>query len=214
MSTGDPRLDELIAAALEARIARINTMIPGVVKAFDPVKRTVDVQPALNKVEERLNGERVSKPWPVIQNVRIAYPCGGGYVIRWPLQEGDLVELRFPQLDPTLLEMTGQVSDPQFLRHHASSRPMAWPTEFRLLEATADPTEIADALQLDGPGGVVVGKPLTAKAVALDELVDLKVQAAIAQHTHICAAPTVASAPGVLAGSLPSAASSNLKAEP
>lgn len=171
-TTGDPRFDELIAVAMEARLSEVHTNIPGIVEAFDAGKGTVDVQPAVNRVEERLNGSRISKPFPVIRNVPIAYPAGGGYVIRWPLVPGDMVELRFSEKDTALFRSTGQRSDPQFLRKHDISYPTAWPCEIRLSQAQASPAEIADAMQIDGPSGLVVGKPLTAQPVAMAPAVD------------------------------------------
>lgn len=213
-STGNPRWDELIEAAIEARLTEVHTSIPGIVKKFYANKGTCDVQPAVNRVEERLNGERISKPFPKIFNVPIIYPSGGGYILRWPLNPGDVVELRFSEKDTALFRSTGQQSDPQNLRKHDISYPTAWPCEMRLAQAQAIPTEIADAMQIDGPNGLVVGKPLIALPVAIAELVEAAIAAAIAGHTHTGGTISGATGVGVPAAPVLPTAAANLKAEP
>lgn len=66
----------------------LRVAIPGIVQSFDATKQTVTVQPA---IRENINRNLVPTPetLPLLINVPIVVPRGGGYAITTPIQAGD-----------------------------------------------------------------------------------------------------------------------------
>ena len=70
----------------------IYTVMPGAVTAYDAASRRASVQPSIDV--ETTDGRLIARP--VIDNVPVLQPTGGGYSVRLPVAEGDLVLLLFP----------------------------------------------------------------------------------------------------------------------
>jgi hypothetical protein len=64
---------------------------------------------------------------PVIPNVPILFPRGGGTSITWPLAAGDHVQLIFQTLSPQTFRETGEVSDAEDVRMHCLGNAYAIP---------------------------------------------------------------------------------------
>jgi hypothetical protein len=80
---------EATRAAIEGKQAEIWTALPGIVESFDPVAMTVSVQPA---VKGQIQDEAgASKPvnLPVLVDVPVVFPCGGGFTLTHPVKTGD-----------------------------------------------------------------------------------------------------------------------------
>jgi protein gp138 len=87
--------------------------LPGIVVKFYSSTRTADVQPAVNDPRfDPDTGELILEDFKIIPHVPIAYPCGGGFEITWPLVQGDKVTLTAYDLDPTKHILTGNQEDP------------------------------------------------------------------------------------------------------
>lgn len=97
----------------------IHTSMPGIVRAYDAATQTVEVQVAL-----RVAG----KALPVLQDVPVAFPAGGGFGVTFPLVAGDGVELVFEEFDSANYRDTGTLSDPNTLRKFGLS---AWAVPVR-----------------------------------------------------------------------------------
>lgn len=82
-------LREAILVALQGWQAGIRTALPGIVQSFNAVEGTVIVQPAINA--------RISKPdktvevvaLPLLLDVPVCFPRGGGYTLTFPIAEDD-----------------------------------------------------------------------------------------------------------------------------
>jgi len=84
-----PALEEILRKALDQHSFDLRVAEPGIVQSFaGGPPATCTVQPA---IKERLNlgGVITVVQLPVLINVPILYPGGGGYAITWPLVEGD-----------------------------------------------------------------------------------------------------------------------------
>ena len=70
---------------------RVNTSIPGIVVSYEPLTRRAVVQVALNTL--LTNGLALSGP--LIPNIPVIYPAGGGFQLVFPLHPGDTALLLF-----------------------------------------------------------------------------------------------------------------------
>lgn len=85
--TGDPI--EAQRAALEGKQAEIWTALPSIIEGFDPVAMTVSVQPAIRGQVEGENGRTSSVTMPLLVDVPVVFPCGGGFSLTYPVKQGD-----------------------------------------------------------------------------------------------------------------------------
>ena len=70
---------------------RVNTSIPGIVVSYEPLTRRAVVQVALNIL--LFNG--LALDGPLIPNIPVIYPAGGGFQLVFPLNPGDTALLVF-----------------------------------------------------------------------------------------------------------------------
>jgi len=85
--TDDPV--EAIRAALEGKQAEIWTALPGIVESFDPEAMTVSVQPTVKGQVQDENGNTTSVNLPLLVDVPVIFLCGGGFILTYPIKEGD-----------------------------------------------------------------------------------------------------------------------------
>lgn len=86
---------EQIDRAILARLSMLQTSMPGIVQAFDPVAITCDIQPAL---KERIEKEDGSTEWvrlPLIRDCPVVFPHAGGCSLTFPVKAGDEVLIIF-----------------------------------------------------------------------------------------------------------------------
>lgn len=75
--------------AQEGHQARIWTALPGIVQSFDPAAMTVSVQPAVQGGVRDENGKSKNVQMPLLVDVPVVFPCGGGFSLTYPIREGD-----------------------------------------------------------------------------------------------------------------------------
>lgn len=76
-------------AALDGRQTEIWTALPGIVQGFDPDALTVTVQPAVRGSIADERGAVSAVHLPVLPDVPVVFPHGGGYSLTFPIQPGD-----------------------------------------------------------------------------------------------------------------------------
>lgn len=76
---------------LEAGLARIFSATPCRVVSYDPVTETAELAPCVRRPMPREDGTIVHEPLPILPNVPIAFPRGGGVSITFDLAPGDFV---------------------------------------------------------------------------------------------------------------------------
>lgn len=89
----DPQ--EAVRAALDGHQSQVWTAIPGIVQTVDLTKSTVTVQPAIQAQEVSPQGKRTNVNIPLLQDVPIHFPSGGGYTATFPVKAGDEVLVIF-----------------------------------------------------------------------------------------------------------------------
>ena len=85
-------IEDAIRSTAADALLRIFTCLPGVVRGFDATATRARVQPLPDRM---VSGE--GQPHPIVLDVPVIYPAGGGYSVTFPLAEGDAVLLLFSQ---------------------------------------------------------------------------------------------------------------------
>lgn len=86
------RLDDPVEAqrlAAEGAQAQIWTALPGLITSFDSAAMTVSVQPAVAGSIQGENGKTSSCQMPLLVDVPVVFPCGGGFTLTHPVKPGD-----------------------------------------------------------------------------------------------------------------------------
>ncbi len=86
------RLDdpvEATRAAMEGMLAEAWTSLPGIVQSFDPDAETVTVQPSIRGRIEQPDGSVISVNLPLLVDVPVVFPGGGGFTLTFPVKDGD-----------------------------------------------------------------------------------------------------------------------------
>lgn len=75
--------------AIQSGLAGAWTALPGIVQSFDPDAVTVTVQPAIQGVVTRPDGSTVAVNLPLLPDVPVMFPRGGGATLTFPVKDGD-----------------------------------------------------------------------------------------------------------------------------
>lgn len=128
MKTSDsPDLAEVLRLVLEHRVSRVWTALPGVVEAYDPSTQRADVRPAVVAFLELADGEE-REELPVIPNVPVVMPSGGGFFASFPMRQGDPVLLVFACRDVSSWKAgSGAVTNADDVRKHDLTDAFAFP---------------------------------------------------------------------------------------
>ncbi len=161
----EPTTTDVIRGAIESRLLDLHTSMPGRVVTYDPLTQTADVQPVVKRAIGKYDGETEHEELPIIHNVPIEWPGGGGYAMQFPVLPGDHVWLIFSEAATAQWRSTGQVSEPGDLRRHDLSYACAIvindPTTPR--GPLVPPTEA----RMDCPGYFAFAQNAAAQALAL-----------------------------------------------
>jgi hypothetical protein len=85
--TDDPV--EATRTAMDGKQAEMWTALPGIVQSFDPVAMTVVVQPAVQGSIQDEQGKTQNVDLPLLGDVPVVFPCGGGFTLTHPIKGGD-----------------------------------------------------------------------------------------------------------------------------
>lgn len=85
--TGDPL--EAVLAVIAGRQAALWTALPGIVQSFSPTAMTAVVQPAVQGQLQARDGSWRSVNLPLLTDVPVVYPGGGGFTLTFPVSAGD-----------------------------------------------------------------------------------------------------------------------------
>jgi hypothetical protein len=125
-----PGLSEVLSRVRERTAAGMRVCCPAKVVRWDPAKRQIDAQPLIQDVFEDEDPDTVwLEDKPVICNVPVVYPSGGGLSITFPLALGDPVLLVFADesLDKWLSVGGSTPLDPLDERNHSVNDAIAIP---------------------------------------------------------------------------------------
>jgi len=88
-----PTLTQGVKAAIDYALRSIHTCLPGRIEEYDHEEQMASVTPLLSIGYE----DGTSLDLPIVQNVPVVFPSGGGASITFPLEQGDGVLLVFSE---------------------------------------------------------------------------------------------------------------------
>lgn len=77
------------AQLAQAIMSAMRVSIPGIIQSFDTDAVTAVVQPAIKGSEQDESGAEVSVNLPLLVDVPVVFPRGGGCTLTFPVKEGD-----------------------------------------------------------------------------------------------------------------------------
>ena len=121
MSTRTPTLAAILNAVKAQTFADLRVSMPARVEKYDDATQLADVQPLLKESYTDEEGERSIARLPVITNVPVVFPGGGGMRITFPVRAGDTVMLVFSDRSiDSWLAQGGEATPEDERRHHLS----------------------------------------------------------------------------------------------
>ncbi len=82
-------LAEVLASERKTTSEQLRVALPGIIQSFDPDTVTAVVQPAIRYVERDNDGNKSTKDYPLLVDVPVVFPRGGGCTLTFPVKEGD-----------------------------------------------------------------------------------------------------------------------------
>lgn len=124
-----PTMAEVLRRSADSRISDVWTAIPAKVISYDASTQTVDCQPVVRRPvpSDDQEGAFTFEELPIVPDVAVAFPRGGGCAVTWPISPGDFVELIVQTLAIAQWQETGETADPGDLRTHSLGNCIAIP---------------------------------------------------------------------------------------
>jgi hypothetical protein len=188
-----PTIQEVIRRAIEANREELHTALPGRVQKFDKARNTADIIPQLRRALERADGTFQLEDLPIIPDVPIAWPRGGGgsKFITWPLVAGDPVQLIFNERDIGLWREQGEPGAPGDNRCHTLAGAVAVPSGLAAKGDLIAAGDVSDTHVVIGDS-VMLGSASAGESIILGDAF----KATYDTHTHSTAmGPTGAPTP-------------------
>jgi hypothetical protein len=112
---------EALRSAIEGQTSTIQTAMPGIIISFDASVGTVAVQPVVQASVRKSDGSYSFMALPVLQDVPVCFPGGGGFTLTFPVKAGDECLLVFASRCIDAWWQLGGVQAPIEPRAHALS---------------------------------------------------------------------------------------------
>lgn len=217
--TRSPTNVEVIRAGIAAQLFELHVALPASIEKYDAAKQKIDAKPLLKRNVVLSDGSELLEELPIITDVPVQFPRGGGFFTSLPLAVGDHVLLIFNERSiDKFTQGDGSDTDPTDVRMHDLSDAVAIPGFYPFSKSLADAHTGNMVLGKDGgaqihikPGGEIhIFEEFAAQFVALaqkvlDELDVAKsdrdaMRSTFGSHIHITTATISASAaPGTIA---------------
>lgn len=104
----------------------LRVSMPGIIQSFDPIACTCTVQPAISGQVADETGEFKSAPLPLLVDVPVVFPRGGGCTITFPVKAGDECLVVFSDRCIDFWWQNGGVQEPVDPRQHDLSDAFAF----------------------------------------------------------------------------------------
>lgn len=117
-------LSDNIKQGIENRLKDLHTSMPGIIVEFDAATQLAKVQPAVKRIFKQERTEQVllvPTALPVLINVPVIFPRGGGFSLTFPVQPGDECLIEFCERCIDDWHETGEVKKPTSKRFHSLS---------------------------------------------------------------------------------------------
>lgn len=163
--------EEATRILLEGHQVGIWTALPGIINSIDFTSMTCEVQPTIQGVVVDKDGNPQAVNLPLVPDVPIVFPKGGGFLITMPLAVGDEVLLVFSCRDIDAWWQSGGIQQAMEARMHDLSDAFAIPGPYSKPKV---PSAISSAdLQIRNNAGdtyVSIGADGKIKLVSLTEI--------------------------------------------
>ena len=113
--------EETLRSFLGDHQAGMWTSLPGTVESFNAAAMTVSVRPGVMGVVTQQDGTTTSKELPLLVDVPVHFPGGGGFTLTFPIQKGDECLLVFSSRPVDAWWQSGGVQVPTANRMHSLS---------------------------------------------------------------------------------------------
>ena len=161
--------DEQQRSMVGNEMANMRVAIPGIIVSFNPDNQTASVQPAISENVRIGNAPRTATNLPVLSDVPVQFPRAGGYVITFPVEQGDECILVFGDMCIDGWWQSGGIQGQMETRRHDLSDAMA------VLGISSVPRALSgfsmDAMQIRSEdGGTLIelaGENINIKAVTV-----------------------------------------------
>lgn len=90
-----PSMEELLEAATHEALSDVFSCLPGKIELYDPAQQKANVKPLIKRRYLGEDGDEGIDELPVITDVPVLFPRGGGYFLSFPVKKGDNVTLLF-----------------------------------------------------------------------------------------------------------------------
>lgn len=118
---------QTLEAHKAAIFSTLRVSMPGIIQSFDPDAITCTVQPAINGMRQNEQGELVSSQIPLLVDVPVVFPRGGGCTLTFPIKPGDECLLVFADRCIDFWWQNGGTQEPVDPRQHDLSDAFAIP---------------------------------------------------------------------------------------
>ncbi|HHE5355697.1 TPA: Gp138 family membrane-puncturing spike protein [Klebsiella pneumoniae] len=106
------------AQLAQAIMSAMRVSIPGIIQSFDPDAVTAVIQPAIKGVEHDASGAEVSVNLPLLVDVPVIFPRGGGCTLTFPVSAGDECLIIFADRCIDFWWQSGGIQEPVDGRMH------------------------------------------------------------------------------------------------
>ncbi|MFM3378852.1 Gp138 family membrane-puncturing spike protein [Klebsiella pneumoniae subsp. ozaenae] len=106
------------AKLAQAIMSALRVAMPGIIQSFDPDAVTAVVQPAIKGAEKDESGAQVSVNLPLLVDVPVVFPRGGGCTLTFPIKEGDECLVIFADRCIDFWWQSGGIQEPVDERMH------------------------------------------------------------------------------------------------
>ncbi|HFF0298207.1 TPA: Gp138 family membrane-puncturing spike protein [Raoultella ornithinolytica] len=111
-------LAEVLASERKTLSEQMRVALPGIIQSFDPESLTAVVQPAIRYIERDNDGNKSTKDYPLLVDVPVVFPRGGGCTLTFPVSEGDECLVIFADRCIDFWWQSGGVQEPVDGRMH------------------------------------------------------------------------------------------------
>lgn len=119
--------DQADARLVQSIMSTLRVAIPGIIQSFDPETVTAVVQIAIKGMERDASGSEASVNLPLLVDVPVVFPRGGGCTLTFPVKEGDECLVIFADRCIDFWWQNGGVQEPVDGRMHDLSDAFAIP---------------------------------------------------------------------------------------
>ncbi|MBC5080657.1 Gp138 family membrane-puncturing spike protein [Klebsiella quasipneumoniae] len=115
-------LAQVLASERRTLNEQLRVAMPGIIQSFDPGDDdrppTCVVQPAIRYIERDNDGKKSTKDYPLLVDVPVVFPRGGGCTLTFPIEAGDECLVIFADRCIDFWWQSGGIQDPVDERMH------------------------------------------------------------------------------------------------